>query len=90
MMEEVAFMNIQITKPEVEAIINQRLKTGAFKDAEDVVLQALQSSPPNVTNTPPPDAPEAKNMFELFAPLRGLNIDFEADRKKDTGRDINL
>jgi len=91
MMEEVASMNIQITKPEVEAIINQRLKTGAFKDAEDVVLQALQSSSPNLANTqPPPDAPEAKNMFELFAPLRGLNIDFEADRKKDTGRDINL
>jgi hypothetical protein len=27
-------------------------------------------------------------MVELFAPLRGLNLDFERDR--DTGRDINL
>jgi len=30
----------------------------------------------------------AKDMVELFAPLRGLNIDFERDR--DTGRDIQL
>jgi len=27
-------------------------------------------------------------MVELFAPLRGLNLDFERDT--DTGRDINL
>jgi hypothetical protein len=31
---------------------------------------------------------EAKDMVELFAPLRGINIDFERDR--DTGRDISL
>lgn len=37
-------MTIQITKPEVEALINRRLKTGSFRDAEDVILQALQSS----------------------------------------------
>ena len=35
----------------------------------------------------PPAAP-AKDMVELFAPLRGLNLDFERDR--DTRRDINL
>ena len=40
-------MTIQITNPQVEALINQRLQTGGFKDAEDVVFQALQSSPPN-------------------------------------------
>jgi len=30
----------------------------------------------------------AKDMVELFAPLRGLNIDF--DRNRDPGRDIEL
>jgi hypothetical protein len=30
----------------------------------------------------------AKDMVDLFAPLRGLNIDFERDR--DAGRDIQL
>jgi hypothetical protein len=36
-------MTIQITKPEIEALINQRLQSGGFKDAEDVILQALQA-----------------------------------------------
>jgi len=82
-------MTIQITRPEVEALINQRLQTGGFKDAEDVIFQALQSSPPNVTTTPARGA-APKDMVELFAPLRGLNIVFESDRIKDTGRDIDL
>ncbi len=82
-------MIIQITKPEVEALINQRLQTGKFKDAEDVVFQALQSSPSNTAKTQSTENSEAKNMFELFAPLRGINIGFEADRKKDTGQDIS-
>jgi hypothetical protein len=30
-------MTIQIAKPEIEALINQRLQTGDFMDAEDVV-----------------------------------------------------
>jgi hypothetical protein len=33
-------------------------------------------------------APTAKDMVELFAPLRGLNLTFERDR--DAGRDIDL
>ena len=39
-------MTIVITKPEVEALIQERLKSGAFKDAEDVILQALRSTKP--------------------------------------------
>ena len=71
-----ALMTIQITKPEVEALIQQRLRTGGFKDAEDVVLQALQSSPPTAAPTRQPNAPPAKDIVEFFAPLRGLNLDF--------------
>jgi len=36
-------VTIQITRPEVEALINKRLRTGQFADAEDVILQALRS-----------------------------------------------
>jgi hypothetical protein len=89
-MKEEAAMTIQITKPEVEALINQRLQGGGFTDAEDVVFQALLSSSPRPATTPPTDPTLAKDMVELFAPLRGLNLDFEADRSRDTGRDISL
>jgi hypothetical protein len=78
-------MTIQITKPEVEEMINQRLQSGAFKDAEDVILQALQSSSPTA---PLPNAPPAKDIVELFAPLRGLNLDF--GRNPSTGRPVDL
>jgi hypothetical protein len=42
------------------------------------------------TSSPKPFAakPRAKNMVELFEPIRGLNLDFERDR--DPGRDIVL
>lgn len=88
MIEEVAPMTIQITKPEVEALINERLQTGRFKDAEDVVYQALQSSPPTAAATPELNAPPAKDIVELFAPLRGLNLDF--GRNPSTGRPVEL
>lgn len=37
-------MSIEITSPEVEALIRERLKSGAFANAEDVILHALRSS----------------------------------------------
>ncbi len=39
-------MTIEITKPGIESLIHQRLQTGAFADAEDVILRALQSLAP--------------------------------------------
>jgi hypothetical protein len=44
-------MTIQITQPEIEALINHRLETGAFRDAEDVILQAFKSSEPSARAT---------------------------------------
>jgi hypothetical protein len=39
-------MTIEITRPEIESLIHQRLQSGAFVDAQDVILQALRSSAP--------------------------------------------
>jgi hypothetical protein len=39
-------MTIEITRPEIELLIHQRLQSGAFMDAEDVILRALQSFAP--------------------------------------------
>ena len=38
-------MTIEIHKPELEALIIERLRSGAFKSIEDVLMQALQDSP---------------------------------------------
>lgn len=37
-------MTIEITSPEVEALIQQRMKSGAFKSPEDLIRSALRSS----------------------------------------------
>ena len=83
-------MTIEITRPEVEDLINQRLRSGTFRDAQDVILQAHESSSAPATASPgsPVTRYEAKNMVEPFAPVRRLNLTFERDR--DTGRDIEL
>lgn len=39
-------MNIKIQKPELEALILERMKSGGFQSVEDVLIQALKSAPP--------------------------------------------
>ena len=78
-------MNIQITRPEVEALINERLESGAFKDAEDVILQALQSSEPEAK-----PGPSGKSLVDVFEQIRGLADDVVFSRNPSTGRPIDL
>jgi hypothetical protein len=66
-------MTIEITKPEVEALINQRLRSGGFSDAEDVILQALKSSSPAQ-----PEAEEERlaaiERLKTFGKTHGLSL----------------
>jgi hypothetical protein len=66
-------MTIQITKPEVEALINRRLKTGSFKDAEDVILQALKSSEAETQETDE-DRMQAIERLMTFGKTHGLSL----------------
>ena len=38
-------MTIEVQRPELEALIRDWMKTGAFATVEDALLQALKSSP---------------------------------------------
>ncbi len=38
-------MTIEIHRPELEALLMERMKTGAFQNVEDVILQALETAP---------------------------------------------
>ena len=81
-------MTIEITKPELEALILQRMQSGAFRNVEEVILEALKASEPRAERFG--RGPQARNLAELFAnsPFAGLNMDFERD--KDLGREIEL
>ncbi len=72
-------------KPEIEEELLRRaaelgLEIGPY--AASVLEEVARKS------SSMPRAVSAKDMVELFAPLRGLNLDF--DRDKDPGRDIQL
>jgi hypothetical protein len=38
-------MTIEIHRPELEALIQERMKSGVFQSVEDVLMQALKSAP---------------------------------------------
>jgi Arc/MetJ-type ribon-helix-helix transcriptional regulator len=80
-------MTIEL-KPEDEKLIEEKLRSGAFRSAEEVIHRALVS-----LSTPEPaleKKPPRKNLVELFAesPLKGLDLNLECD--PDYGRDIDL
>ena len=84
-------MMIEIHSPEAEAIIRRRMSAGGFKDAEEVIIQALKSSPSAEAPAAAPRHPAGrKSLAQLFAdsPFKGLEIDFE--REPDYGRDVTL
>jgi len=66
-------VTIQITRPEVEALIKRRLETGAFKDAEDVILQALRSSEAGESGTDERRR-EAIERLRTFGKTHGLSL----------------
>lgn len=39
-------MTIEIQKPELEALIMQRMKSGGFHNIEDALMEALKTAPP--------------------------------------------
>ncbi len=43
-------MNIEIHQPELEALIQKHMASGAFHDIEEVLLYALKSAPPGAPN----------------------------------------
>jgi plasmid stability protein len=76
-------ITVDITPEVRDALARQAAAHGRAVEAyaADLLEEAVQPA----TERP---APPAKDMVELFAPLRGLNLDFERDR--DTGQDIKL
>jgi Arc/MetJ-type ribon-helix-helix transcriptional regulator len=90
-------MTIEITKPETEALIERHLRSGRFQDVDELLKKALVSLD---EQTPAPAAAqgaspgEPKNLFELFAPVRGLLTDDEIDtlfaRNRSMSRPVDL
>lgn len=79
-------MTIEIHKPELEALIIERLRSGAFESIEDVLMQALQGS-----SVPPKK--ETRTGADLVAAMQASpckEIDLEPIRTTMPVRDITF
>jgi len=80
-------MTIEIHKPELEALIRERMKSGAFQDVEDVLIQALKSAP----SAGEEDFASDKTGAELVAAMQASpyrEISLEPGRDRMPVRDI--
>ena len=58
-------MHIEIHRPELEALINERLQTGVFENVEDVIWQALRNSIPPAKSAGPPSIRASSRSLRL-------------------------
>ncbi|HTU46887.1 MAG TPA: hypothetical protein VMF91_17610 [Bryobacteraceae bacterium] len=82
-------MTIEILRPELEALIMQRLKTGAFHSVEDIIMQALKALPPPEDHTAKPT--EKRTGADLIAALQASpyrEIEIEPARYRVPVRDV--
>ena len=82
-------MHIEITRPEVEALIERRLRTGAFANPEDVIFEALRSSEP-ATKPAAGGALTGRNLVEVCAMVQGLADDLDLSRNQSGARPVDL
>jgi len=68
-------MTIEIHCPELEALIRERMDSGAFQNAEDLIMQALRSSPAAEA----PHRRTGQELIDVCAKARGLLTDEEVD-----------
>ena len=80
-------MTIEVHHPELEALIQTRLDTGIFENVEDLLIQALKSSPSPVQKQALPQLTGAALVAAMqSSPYK--EIDLEPSRPHMPVRDI--
>jgi hypothetical protein len=85
-------MNLEIRKPELVQRVHAEIQSRHLHDADELIEQALDAL--NERSPAPASAAERrraagrKSLVEVFAPLRGLNLDFS--RNQSRGRPVDL
>ena len=81
-------MIIEIQSPEFEALVMQRMRSGGFRNVEDVLMQALETSP-----LPQAKAPENRSGTDLIAAMQTSpyrEIEIEPARYRMPVRDVTF
>ena len=86
-------MSLEIHKPELVRRVNAHIQTGQFHDADELIEKALDALEEKTPAAPSSAAERRhaagrKSLVEVFAPLRGMNLDFS--RNKSASRPVDL
>jgi hypothetical protein len=85
-------MNLEIRKPELVQRVNTEVQIRQLHDADELLEQALdaldEKSPAPASAAERRRLAGRKSLVDVFAPLRGLNLDFS--RNQSTGRPVDL
>ena len=85
-------MTIEIHKPELEALIRERMKRGPFQNVEDVLIQALKSAPfpaeQDVSLSDETTAPTGAGLVAAMQASPYKDINLEPERGRLPVRDV--
>jgi len=86
-------MNLEIHNPELVQRVNAQIQSGHFQDADELLAKALDALEGKTAPAASPAAERRraagrKSLVEVFAPLRGMNLDFS--RNQSAGRPVDL
>jgi Arc/MetJ-type ribon-helix-helix transcriptional regulator len=85
-------MTLEIHKPELVQRVNAQIQSGHFHDADELIEKALDAlegkTPAPASAVERRRAAGRKSLVEVFAPLRGMNLDFS--RNKSASRPVDL
>ena len=84
-------MTIEIRRPELEALIMERMKLGGFHNIEDALMQALETSPVSDANRA--TSAERRTGADLIAAMQASpyrEIEIEPTRYRMPVRDVTF
>ena len=84
-------MTIEIQKPELEALIRERMQLGAFATVEDALLQALKSAPlPSGQGAAVAPGPTGADLVAAMQASPYKDIPLEPSRRPMPVRDVTF
>jgi hypothetical protein len=90
---EVAAMTVEIKRPETEARIRRYLRSGEFRDVDELLARALDALP-EPPGADQPGGHTGQALVDAFSEIRGLLTDEEIDqlfrRNPSTARSLDL
>ena len=82
-------------KPETERLVAEEIRRGHFQTVDELIVQGVHAWREKHHAEPPDEKPAKrirpegkKSLVEVFAPLRGLDLDFS--RNESAGRPVDL